>query len=222
MVVDGECLQPAVAADPMVDVHHGGSRRQLDQVLDDQVRVDGPSPRTLGGGFATVAEDLRLRDDGNVVEPEAALYGGDGDAQRGVAVGKGGEVRDIGPWQAFAAQELVEVHLASRSLRSQQDACRRVCGETAQPCRRVARAVVGGQVGQFPATEVDAMASPRGGRVQACATVPLDMRIELSGRQETAHPVAGSAAPRRSATTRSGRRHRRGAAWWTPAPRPPG
>ena len=75
---------------------------------------------------------------------------------------KGGEILDIGPVEAFAAQELVEVHFSARGLRRQQDACRCVRGETAQPCRRVACTVVGGQVGQFPAGKVDAMASPRG------------------------------------------------------------
>ena len=131
VVVDGERLQPEIAADAMVDVHNGRSRGQLDEILDHEVRVDGTPTSALGGGFAAVAEDLRLRDHGDVVEPEATLDGRDGDAEPGVAGGEAREVLDVGPGQTFAAQEVVEVHLAARRLCRQEDARRRVRRETA-------------------------------------------------------------------------------------------
>ena len=187
MAVDGERLEPAVAADAVVDMHHRRSDVEFDEVLDHEVGIDGAPLGAFHRCFAAVSEDLRLGDERMIPKPVAALDGRDGHRQR-VAAGflKGGEAVDVVGANALAEQEVVQVDAPPGGLRGEQHPRARVGDEGAQARRRIGGAVVGGDVRQLPAAEADAVPMLLPVRIQPCSPVFLQLRVQVGRAQEQA------------------------------------
>ena len=71
IAVDGEGDEPAIAPDAVVEMHHRRADVEFGHVANDRVRVHPGTAAGFGGRLVAVAKDLRFRDDGDVVQPEA-------------------------------------------------------------------------------------------------------------------------------------------------------
>ncbi len=160
--VDG--LQPDEAADAVVDVHHEIAGREARHLGDEVLRALGLAL----GAHETVAEDVLLADDGEVIGLEAVLQPPD-DERRLVA----GERRDMGETRnrLRLRQAMVGKHMAetlARTLRpgSEHHMLARllqlahVAHGDVEDVRRLVRPL-GGEAAPLPATDIDHEPSAR-------------------------------------------------------------
>ena len=169
--VDLQGLEPEVAADAVVDVHDRRADGQFRQVADHEVRVDPPGGRTVRGVVVAAPEQFRLRDNGEVGQPGAALDVGDRGRERETAGDEFLEGRHVRRAQAGAGEELLEVLGAPGGLCREEHGLLARLEEAAQQARLVPAAVARGEVGQGTPVETHAVPVPRAVGVDLYASV---------------------------------------------------
>ncbi len=198
LTINGQGGEPPVAADSMVDVHHGCTFAQFGQVTDDQ----------FAGVFAGFVAALALadaltkqgafRDHCQCIQQQAFGQRGDTDAKRFVAGEKLRPASDFMGCELDALQQLQQNFASSGCFCSKQDATIKAFGERLQTGQRLVSAGIQGQDGQRGSGQVGAANSGlRGLAVQLDARVLLnagkkifDGQVQLGWWQQGALNIA--------------------------------
>ena len=159
-------------------MHHRGADGKLGEVADDLLRVQGAGAANALLGRA-MAEDLALRDEDGVVQPEALIDGGDGKADRIAALA---EVRPAGAirrLQSRPIEELLKQGAPPGALGGEQNRRFRVGGQKVlERLRRNLQVGVGLNIRQGLGVEADLVLASF---AEANARAPMQQAVQFVG-----------------------------------------